>query len=325
VLGSPIELVVYDSKSDATVISTVASQLIDSDKVVGIVGFADSDSVLAIGPQVQKAQIPFVTPGATSPKLPSQLGNEIFLAAFGDNVQAAVGAEFALKKLNAKTCYLLTDIGTEYTTLLSDYFVNAYEHGGGKIIGKDTYKIGDKTFTAQIAKIKALPEQPAFIYAAANAEEIGLILKQLRQAGITLPVVGGDGYDTPLLVQVGGEAANNTYFTTHAFIGDGASPKVKAFMDAYQKAYNTAPENAFAALGYDAVKLMADAVKRAGAPDPAKIRDALAATSGLDGVTGTITYRPNISVPDKSVSVIGVKDGKLMLASEAAPSYVAEP
>jgi branched-chain amino acid transport system substrate-binding protein len=325
VLGSPIDLVIYDSKSDATVISTVASQLIDSDKVVGIVGFADSDSVLAIGPQVQKAQIPFVTPGATSPKLPSQLGNEVFLACFGDNVQAAVGAEFALKKLNAKTAYLLTDIGTEYTTLLSDYFVNAYEHGGGKIVGKDTYKIGDKTFTAQIAKIKALSPQPDFIYAAANAEEIGLILKQLRQAGITLPVVGGDGYDTPLLLQVGGDAANNTYFTTHAFIGDGASPKVKAFMDAYQKAYNTAPENAFAALGYDAVKLMADAIKRAGAPDPAKIRDALAATSGLDGVTGTISYRPNVSVPDKSVSVIGVKDGKLMLASEAAPSYVAEP
>jgi branched-chain amino acid transport system substrate-binding protein len=224
-----------------------------------------------------------------------------------------------------KTAYLLTDIGTEYTTLLSDYFVDAYEHGGGKIVGKDTYKIGDKTFTAQIAKIKALPEQPAFIYAAANAEEIGLILKQLRQAGINLPVVGGDGYDTPLLLQVGGEAANGAYFTTHAFIGDGASPKVKAFMDAYQKAYGTQAENAFAALGYDAVKLMADAVKRAGAPDPAKIRDALAATSGLDGVTGTITYRPGVSVPDKSVSVIGVKDGKLMLASEAAPSYVAAP
>ena len=325
VLGRPIELVMYDSKSDATVISTVASQLIDSDKVVGMIGFADSDSVLAIGPQVQKAQIPFITPGATSPKLPSQLGNEIFLAAFGDNVQAAVGAEFALKKLNAKTGYLLTDIGTEYTTLLSDYFVTAYEHGGGKLLGKDTYKIGDKTFTAQIAKIKALPEQPGFIYAAANAEEIGLILKQLRQAGITLPVVGGDGYDTPLLVQVGGDAANGAYFTTHAYIGDGASAKVQAFMDAYKKSAGTVPENAFAALGYDSVKLMADAIKRAGAAEPAKIRDALAATSGLDGVTGTITYRPGISVPDKSVSVIGVKDGKLMLASEAAPSFVAEP
>ena len=325
VLGSPLELVTYDSKSDATVISTVASQLIDSDKVVGIIGFADSDSVLSIGPQVEKAQIPFITPGATSPKLPSQLGNQVFLAAFGDNVQAAVGAEFALNKLNAKTGYLLTDIGSEYTTLLADYFVVAYEHGGGKLLGKDTYKIGDKNFTAQIAKIKALPEQPAFIYASSNAEEIGLILKQLRQAGITLPVVGGDGYDTPLLLEVGGAAANDAYFTTHAFMGEGASPAVQAFSDAYKKQTGNAPENSFAALGYDAVKLMADAIKRAGAPEPAKIRDAIAATSGLPGVTGTITYRPGVAVPDKSVSVIGVKDGKLMLASEAAPAFVPEP
>lgn len=325
VLGRPIELVVYDTKSDPTAISTVASQLIDSDKVVGVIGFADSDSVLAIGPQIQKAQIPFITPGATSPKLPSQLGNQVFLACFGDNVQAAVGAEFALTKLNAKTAYLLTDIGTEYTTLLSDYFVSAYEHGGGKIVGKDTYKIGDKTFTAQIAKIKALPEKPGFIYASSNGEEIGLILKQLRQAGIDLPVVGGDGYDTPLLVQVGGPAADGAYFTTHSFIGEGATPKVQAFMDTYKKATGNAPENTFAALGYDAVKLMADAITRAGAPEPAKIRDALAATTGLAGVTGTISYRPGIAVPDKSVTVIGVKDGKLTLASEAAPSFVAEP
>jgi branched-chain amino acid transport system substrate-binding protein len=325
VLGSPLELVTYDSKSDATVISTVASQLIDSDKVVGIIGFADSDSVLSIGPQVDKAKIPFITPGATSPKLPSQLGDQVFLAAFGDNVQAAVGAEFALNKLGAKTGYLLTDIGSEYTTLLADYFKDAYKHGGGKLLGEDTYKIGDKTFTAQIAKIKALPEQPAFIYASSNAEEIGLILKQLRQAGINLPVVGGDGYDTPLLIEVGGAAANDAYFTTHAFMGEGGSPAVVAFSEAYKKATGNAPENSFAALGYDATKLMADAIKRAGSPDPAKIRDAIAATSGLAGVTGTITYRPGVAVPDKSVSVIGVKDGKLTLASEAAPTYVPEP
>ncbi|WEK51984.1 MAG: ABC transporter substrate-binding protein [Candidatus Kaistia colombiensis] len=325
VLGSPIELVTYDSKSDATVISTVASQLIDSDKVVGIIGFADSDSVLSIGPQVDKAKIPFITPGATSPKLPGQLGDQVFLAAFGDNVQAAVGAEFALNKLNAKTGYLLTDIGSEYTTLLSDYFISAYEHGGGKLLGKDTYKIGDKNFTAQIAKIKALPEQPGFIYSSSNAEDIGLILKQLRQAGINLPVVGGDGYDTPLLVEVGGAAANDSYFTTHAFIGEGASPQVQAFVEAYTKATGNAPENTFAALGYDAVKLMADAIKRAGSPEPAKIRDAIAATQGLVGVTGTISYRPGVAVPDKSVSVIGVKDGKLTLASEAAPTFVPEP
>ena len=325
VLGRPIDLVVYDTKSDPTAISTVASQLIDTDKVVGIVAFTDSDSVLAIGPQIQKAKIPFITPGATSPKLPSQLGDDVFLACFGDNVQAAEGAEFALKKLNAKTAYLLTDLGAEYTTLLSDYFTKAFTHGGGTIVAKDTYKSGDTTFTAQIAKIKALTPKPDFIYSASDPEEIGLIVKQLRQAGVTLPVIGGDGYDTPLLLQVGGPTTSDVYYTTHSFIGEGATPKVKMFMEAYKKAYGTDPENAFAALGYDGVKLMADAIKRAGSAEPAKIRDAIAATQGLEAVTGTISYRTGIAVPDKSVTVIGVKDGKLMLASEAAPTYVAEP
>jgi branched-chain amino acid transport system substrate-binding protein len=325
VLGRPIELVVYDSKSDPTAISTVASQLIDSDKVVGIVAFADSDSVLAIGPQVQKAKIPFITAGATSPKLPSQLGGAVFLACFGDNVQAAVGAEFALKELKAKTAYLLTDIGTEYTTLLSQYFVSAFEQGGGKLLGKDTYKLGDRTFTAQVAKIKALKTKPDFIYASSNGEEIGLILKQLRQAGIAIPVIGGDGYDTPLLLEVGGKAAEGAYFTTHSFVGEGATPKVAAFMAAYKTLNGKDPENAFAALGYDAVKLMAASITTAGDTDPAKITAALAATSGFDGVTGKIAYRPGFGVPDKSVTVIGVKDGKLTLAGELAPSFVPEP
>ena len=119
--------------------------------------------MLAIGPQVQKAQIPFVTPGATSPKLPSQLGNDVFLACFGDNVQAAVGAEFALKKLNAKTAYLLTDTRHRiHDACCRTTSSKPIEHGGGKIVGKDTYKIGDKTFTAQIAKIKASFPQARF-------------------------------------------------------------------------------------------------------------------------------------------------------------------
>ncbi len=291
VLGRPLELVVYDTKSDPTAISTVASQLIDTDKVVGIVAFTDSDSVLAIGPQIQKAKIPFITPGATSPKLPSQLGDDVFLACFGDNVQAAAGAEFALKKFG-KNAYLLTDLGAEYTTLLSDYFTKAFTHGGGTIVGKDTYKAGDTTFTAQIAKIKAMNPKPDFIYSASDPEEIGLIVKQMRQAGVTLPIIGGDGYDTPLLLQVGGPTTNDVYYTTHSFIGEGATPKVKAFMDAYKKAYGNDPENAFAALGYDGVKLIADAIKRAGSADPAKIRDALAATKGSTPSPGRSAIAP---------------------------------
>lgn len=248
-----------------------------------------------------------------------------FTSESADNVQASVGAQFAINTLRAKNAYVLEDLGAEYTTLLAEYFKAAFEHEGGKIVGSDTYKAGDKSFTAQISKIKALSEKPDFIYSSSNPDEIGLILKQLRQSGIDIPVIGGDGYDSPLLLEVAGAAANNTYFTTHTFIGEGATPKVSKFLEAYKTAYGKPPETAFAVLGYDAVKLMADAIGRAGSDDSAKIHDAIAATKGFEGVTGTVTYQSGSAVPEKSVALVGVKDGKLFLASEEAPKYIPAP
>jgi branched-chain amino acid transport system substrate-binding protein len=326
VLGMQLELVEYDGKTDPATITNVASQMIDGDKVAVIGGFTDSDSALALGPIAQTAGIPFVTAGATSPLLPDQIGDTMFLAPFGDNVQAAVGAEYALNELGLKTAYLLSDTGSEYTVLLAKYFKDAFENGGGQLLLEDTYKTGDKSFSAQITKLKALETQPEFLFISALPDDIGTILKQVRQAGITSPVVGGDGYDTPLLLEVGGEAAENTYFTTHALMdAEGGSDAVKKFMTAYQAEYGNAPENAFAALGYDTVYLIADAITRAGSADPAAIKDALAQTSGLAAVTGAITYADGAHVPQKAVTVIGVKEGKLYLAGEYAPAYVPAP
>jgi len=325
VLGKKLELATYDTKTDPTVMASVASQLVNQDKVVAGAGYTDSDSVLALGPIFQQAGIPFVTPGATSPKLPDQIGNDIFLACFGDNVQAAAGAEFVLNKLNGKTAFLLRDNSTEYTTLLAKYFEEAYTHGGGQIIARDDYKAGDKSFTAQITKLKALPNKPDILYVAAQPDDIGLVVKQMRQAGLTQPIVGGDGYDTPLLLQVGGHAANNVYFSTHAYMAEDSTPGIVKFYNAYKAAYNTPPENAFAALGYDSVGLVADAITRAGSTDPAKIRDALAATQGYKGITGSISYGADSRVPQKTVSIIGVKDDKLYLADEVTPNWIAKP
>src|SRR5215813_5296299 len=140
--GKKIDLVVYDTKTDPTVIASVASQLINQDKVPVALGFTDSDSVLALGPIFQQAGVPFVTPGATSPKLPDQIGDMIFLACFGDNVQAAAGADFVKQKLSGKNVYLLRDNAAEYTVLLAKYFEEAFTHEGGQIIGKDDYKTG---------------------------------------------------------------------------------------------------------------------------------------------------------------------------------------
>jgi branched-chain amino acid transport system substrate-binding protein len=325
VLGKKIELVIYDTKTDPTVIAATASQLINQDKVVAGLGFADSDAALALGPIFQTAGVPFVTPGATSPKLPEQVGTDMFLACFGDNVQAAAGAEYVLNKLNGKTVYLLRDNTTEYTTLLAKYFKEAYENGGGKIVLADDYKHGDTSFTAQITKLKALPTKPDVLYVSAQPDDIGVVVKQIRQAGITQPIVGGDGYDTPLLLSVGGKAANNVYFSTHAFMSEDSTPGIVKFYQAYKAAYNTPPENTFAALGYDTLGLIADAITRAGAADPAKIRDALAATQGYEGITGSISFAPDSRVPTKTVSIIGVKDDKLFLAAEVTPTFVAKP
>jgi branched-chain amino acid transport system substrate-binding protein len=321
--GKQIELVVYDTKTDPTVIASTASQLVGQVPVA--MGFTDSDSVLAAGPIFQQAGIPFVTPGATSPKLPDQIGDMIFLACFGDNVQAAAGADFVTKKLNGKTAYLLRDIGAEYTTLLAQYFDDAFAKDGGQIILRDDYKTGDKTFTAQITKLKASSPMPDVLYVSAMPDEIGLIVKQMRQAGVMQPIVGGDGYDTPLLVQVGGEASNDVYFSTHAYMAEDSTPGIQKFYKDYQAAYGTPPENAFAALGYDTLGLIADAIKRAGSEDPKAIRDAIAATQGYAGVTGTIGFPPDVRVPAKSVSMIGAKDQKLFLADEVMPSYIPTP
>ena len=156
-------------------------------------------------------------------------------------------------------------------------------------------------------------------------DDIGTIVKQMRQAGIMQPIIGGDGYDTPLLIQVGGDAANDVYFTTHALMTTDSTDAVKSFIEAYNADYGKDPENAFAALGYDSVYLIADAIRRAGAADPTAVRDALQATTDLPGVTGAITYADGQRVPQKQVTVIGVKDQQLYLAAQAAPSYVPAP
>ncbi len=195
----------------------------------------------------------------------------------------------------------------------------------GNIVLEDDYKAGDKSFTAQITKLKAMSPKPDVLYVAAQPDDIGLVVKQMRQAGLTQPIVGGDGYDTPLLLSVGGKAANNVYFSTHAYMAEDSTPAIVTFYKAYKAAYNTPPENAFAALGYDTVGLVADAITRAGSTDPAKIRDALAATQGYKGITGSISYAPGSRVPQKTVSIIGVKDDKLYLAAEVTPNWIAKP
>ena len=324
VLGKQIDLIVHDSQYKMDVTAQIAKQFVEQDKAVAVIGFTDTDSVLASGPTIQGAGLPFITAGATSPKIPTQVGDKMFLACFGDNVQAAAGAEFGFKKYG-KSAYLLWDKGVEYTTLLGGYFKSRYTELGGTIVLEDQYDDKATDFSAQIAKIKALATQPDFYYIAAMPYNVGPVVKQFRDAGLTGPIIGGDGYDTPDLVSVAGSAAENVFFSTHALMdAQGGTDGIKKFIAAYNKEYGHDPENAFAALGYDTMYLLADALKRAGSTDAAAITKAIKETKDFPGITGKITFGDS-NVPQKGVTIIAIKDGKFTLGAEVVPEKVPAP
>ncbi|MCC7022917.1 MAG: ABC transporter substrate-binding protein [Thermomicrobiales bacterium] len=321
VLGRPLELVIEDGKSDVPTVTSVTKKLIEEDGVHALAGLSDTSYVLAAGPVAQDAQKPFLDTGGTAPIITS-VGDYIFMLPFGDNVQAAVAAEFAGEQ-GWKTAALLYDEGMDYTKFLAKYFKDRFtmEDLGGQIVSELTYTSGDTDFSSQMTQFKNLDPQPDFIFISSGPDEIGTIVKQARDAGLNLPIVGGDGYDTPLLAQLAGAAATDIYFTTHQGIY-GDDPAANAFKEAYKADYGTEPESVFAALGYDGVKLMADAISRANSTEGPAIRDALAATHDFKGVTGTISYENGSRIPSKSVALIKVTDGKNELLKVVVPKTV---
>jgi branched-chain amino acid transport system substrate-binding protein len=320
VLGKQIELIVYDGKSDLPTIASVTKKMVDEDKVVALVGLTDTSYMKAAGPVAQAAKIPFLDVGGTAPII-TQIGDYIYMLPFGDNVQAAAGAEFAQEK-GWKTVAMLVDEAMDYTKYLAKYFEERYtsEDIGGKVLSRLAYNIGDTDFSAQLTQFKNLDPQPDFFFVSSNPGEIGTIIKQARDLGLKQPILGGDGYDTPLLAQLAGPV-NDVYFTTHQGIY-GDTPQSKAFSEAYAKKYGHPPEAVFAALGYDGVKLMADAIKRAGTTEGDKVRDALGATKDFQGVTGKISYENGSHIPSKSVALIQVVNGKNTLLKIVVPKTV---
>ena len=323
VLGRPLQIIIEDGRSDVPTITSVAKKLVEEDGVNVMVGLTDTSYMLAAGPVAQEAGIPFLDVGGTAPLI-TTVGDYIFMLPFGDNVQAAVSAEFAHEQ-GWKTAALLLDEAMDYTKFLAKYFKDRFtmEDIGGQIVSELSYSMGDTDFSSQLTEFKNLDPQPDFLFISANPGEIGTIVRQARDLGLTMPIVGGDGYDTPLLAELGGDAATNVYFTTHQGIYD-KTPISEAFNAAYEGEYGKPPEAVFAALGYDGIKLMADAITRAGTIDGAAVRDALAATQGFEGVTGTISYEPGSRIPSKSVALIEVTDGKNNLLKIVVPEVVPE-
>jgi branched-chain amino acid transport system substrate-binding protein len=325
VLGKQIDFVVLDAKTDVTTSSNVATQLVEVEKVKAMTGLNDSTFAVAAGQVAQNGKVPYVVCGATTPQMPDMVGDDLFMMSFGDTVQGAAGAEFTYKNLGKKTVWVMFDKGMDYARGLSTYFKTRYEEMGGKVVGQDEYQTGDTDYSSQVTRLKAIKPLPEALYIAAGPDEIGTIVKQIREAGITLPIIGGDGFDTPLLIELGGKAnTNDVYYTTHLGLANN-SPKATAFKAAYKAEYGKELDSVFGAIGYDAVYLIADAIKRANSDDPEAIRKALAETKDFEGVTGKLSYPDNSRVPNVSVAVVQVVDGQVQFDAEVIPEKVPAP
>jgi branched-chain amino acid transport system substrate-binding protein len=309
VLGRPLQIAAADSRSTPRATARAVAKLITGEQVVALGGLNDSTLALAAGRVSQKAGIPFVTSGATLPSLPRQVGNTFFMAAFGDDAQAHAVATVAHTNLRGGTAFLLVDRRSDFTRALARFFRQRFVARGGTVVGQMFYATGERNFAPAIARVRGLRSPPDVLFFSALPSEAGRLVRQFRAAGLTQPILSGDGFDTPLVGRVAGTLADDIYYSTHVALDSGA-PRVRRFVAAYRKRYRRLPENAFAALGYDTMRLIADAVRRARSTEPRAIRDALAATRGFAMVTGTISYAGGRRIPRKPVTIVRVQDGR---------------
>ncbi len=310
-----------DTKSDPEATESAARDVV-STNVSLAAGFTDNNSVLIAGPFFQRARVPFLSIGATDPALPEVVGKSIFLTPFGDNTQAAAAAEFGRREFGSSVA-ILWDSTSQYTQTLPRYFRTRFEQLGGNVALDASYD-GGCDITALGQQVQQLSPQPNFVYLAGLPDCIGDVVASLRAAGVAKPIVGGDGLDTPKLLDGNPGPTTNVWFTTHAWLSEQTgTPEAKQFIAAYRDAYGTAPADAFAALGYDAARLMLDVLRRA--QSQREVFDALEHTDGFKGVTGTISFNPQSHVPLKTVWVIAVQNGQKSLASAFVPSSVPPP
>lgn len=307
--GKRLRLIRVNTRTDLNSVFGEAEKVLAKGIDAGL-GYGDTNYVLEAGPVFERKGIPFVTSGATDPQLPAQIGPCLFMVAYGDNDQASAIADYAYKKLKIRRVVIWADSSMTFTRILAGYFRDRFESLGGKVIDEDYFKHGDTDFSPQIKRLKGLTPKPDAIFVSAVPEEAVTTVSQLRRAGIILPILSGDGFDADLTTKLRSpDVCTHIYFTTHAYRGL-HNRRVTSFIEEYKKEYGREPENAFAALGYDAVSLIADAARRAGSTDPKDLKEALAATKDFQGVTGDISYRRPGRVPAKPISIIGIEDAK---------------
>ncbi len=317
--GKQLKLVVADNKSDAAEATSSALKLVSQDKVAAIIGAATSTDTLAQVEIAQSNSVPLLTPTGTNPTVTvkdGKLNDFVFRTCFIDPFQGTVAANFASKELKVDNAAVMIDSSSDYAKGLADAFKKSFKKNGGKIVAQEAYVAKDTDFHATLTRIKAA--NPKFVFLPGYYEEVGLIIKQAREIGLDVPFMGGDGWDSPKLVEIAGAGPlNNTFITNHYSSGD-SDKKVQDFVKAFKAKYDGKSPDAFNALGYDSAYFLADAIKRAGSSDPKKIKKALAETDGLSLVSGTMKLDKNHD-PVKSAVILEYKEGKQEFNAKVNP------
>jgi branched-chain amino acid transport system substrate-binding protein len=320
VLGKQLVFVTADNKSEASEAANASTKLITKDKVVAIVAPIASSSVIASAQVSMDNKVLAISPTASNPKVTvdpatGKVRDYLFRGSFIDPFQGTVMANFSSQNLKAKTAVIYVDNSSDYSKGLAQFYKETFVKNGGTVVAEEAYLQKDQDFKATLTKIKA--KNPDVVFVPGYYEEVGKIIKQARELGITVPFLGGDGWDSAKLPEIAGaQALNNTFFANH-YSPDDDSKAVKDFVAAYKKEYGQVPD-AFAALSYDATMMIVDAIKRANSTDGAKVKDAMAATKDFQGVSGNITLNATHD-PIKSAVIIEMKDGKQTFKAKVNP------
>jgi branched-chain amino acid transport system substrate-binding protein len=312
--GRKIKILTEDDQSKQEEAVTAVQKLISQNGVVAVLGEVASSASIAAAPICQTNKVPMITPSSTNPEV-TKKGDYIFRMCFIDSYQGPIMARFAAEDLHAKRAAILTDVKNDYSTGLTAQIEQVFSAAGGQIVGKQSYSNGDSDFRSQLTALRTV--NPEVIFIPGYYTDVGQIASQARDLGMKAPFVGGDGWESPKLLEIGGKSLEGSFYANHYFYADPA-PVVRDFVEHYKQRYGVVPD-ALAALGYDAMKVLADAMKRAKKLDGPSLREAIAATKDYNGVTGVITLGPDRNPIGKKIVIEEVKNGQVTLRKTIDP------
>ncbi len=314
-LGKKVRLITYDDKGDAREAGTAVTRLVTKDGVAAVIGEVASGLSLAGAPICQEGSVPMVSPSSTNPKV-TKIGDMIFRVCFIDPFQGTVCAKFAREHegLKANKAAILTDQASPYSVGLQEEFEKAFVAMGGTIVTKQTYQAGDQDFSAQLTSIRG--SEPDIVFVPGYYTDAGNIALQARKLGLTVPLLGGDGWDSVKLGEIAGDAINGCFYSNH-YSQDDPAPRVQDFIKKYTEKHQQTPD-ALAALGYDTARVVFEAIQRAGSTDGPALAAELAKTKDFDGVTGKISIDADRNAIKPAV-ILEMQGGKPKFVTTIAP------